>query len=570
MGKISLFYHFWVGIKMFKKTALCLLLTLSLPTWADTTATPPPTASHAVADTLADDVLWHRLLMFNGKKTTMNDPTFFITPTGASDPKAELIANLDILLGDDDKKRADFICQFPARSHWLGGKLGLDLPKCPEVESWLANKNVKKMSLVHAEEHINRVGSSFAHTLIRLDTPESLAGDKAKAYSLNFASLEYPAKGENTLAHSVMGKSKAELTMENYAEKSDKYLVRDGRDLWEYDINLTQDEIDQIMRHVWEIKDKTRYYSFLNNNCATEVLRFVDLVRADSTLWQTSGKITPPQEATQVMGQAGILTAKHFIPAKKTIRQFIINHPNQDLSTLIPSQNDPTDDGTTAHRVMAYAGDMGGDFGGVAVRGAYQDLLDRPKGKRNYLSVQIMGLDVRYDDDKVKVQDATLVDILALNPMGSSYAGKTWGVHAKATQATDITGDEHLVMSTGGEYGYALSFGKARPNTGEVPDKVCYLTGMAGVEVGKLQKGGRLGVGVHTGCVYHVSDKWRVQADAKLPYYHNGSQGYWQPTTHATMQYDLTNSDAVRFGHTWQKTKQDSEHGWQMAYLRYF
>lgn len=548
------------------------MLALSLPTWADTTATPLPTASHAIADTLADDLTWHRLLLFHGKKSTMNDPTFFISQTGATDPKAELVANLDILLGDDEQKRLDFICQFPARSHWLSDKLGLDLPKCPEVESWLADKNVKKMSLVHAEEHINRVGSSFAHTLIRLDTPESLQGDKSKAYSLNFASLEYPAKGENTLMHSVMGKSKAELTMENYQEKSDKYLVRDGRDLWEYEIDLSQDEINQIMRHVWEVKDKTRYYSFLNNNCATEVLRFVDLVRVDSRLLHASGKITPPQEATQVMSKAGVLTNKTFVPAKKTIEQFIINHPNQDISTLIPSQNDPTDDGTTAHRVMAYAGDMGGDFGGVAVRGAYQDLLDRPKGKRDYLSVQIMGLDVRYDEhnDKTKLHEATLVDILALNPIGSSYAGKSWGVHAKATQATDITGESHLVLSTGGEYGFAYSFGKARPNTGEMPNTVCYLTGMAGVEVGKLQKGGRLGAGVHTGCIHHVSDNLRTQIDLKIPYYHNTDKGYWQPSTHTAIQYDLNQNNAIRASHVWQKNKNDTQNGWQVAYLRYF
>ncbi|WP_157073917.1 DUF7840 domain-containing protein [Moraxella oblonga] len=557
---------------MFKKTALCLMLALSLPTWADTTATPLPTASHATADTLADDIMWHRLLMFNGKKTTMNDPTFFVTKTGATDPKAELVANLDILLGNDDKKRQDFVCQFPARSHWLGDKLGLDLPKCPEVESWLADKNVKKMSLVHAEEHINRVGSSFAHTLIRLDTPESLQGDKSKAYSLNFASLEHPAKGENTLAHSVMGKSKAELTMENYQEKSDKYLVRDGRDLWEYAIDLNQDEIDQIMRHVWEVKNKTRYYSFLNNNCATEVLRFVDLVRADSQLWQTSGKITPPQEATQVMSKAGILTDKTFVPAQKTLAQFIINHPNQAVNLIQPSQNDPTQNGTKSHRVMVYGGHGDGDFGGVSVRGAYQDLLDRPKGKRDYLSVQIMGLDVRHDEhnDKTKLHEATLVDILALNPIGSSYAGKSWGFHAKAKQATDITGESHLVLSTGGEYGFAYSFGKTRPNTGEMPNTVCYLTGMVDVEVGKLQKGGRIGTGIHTGCVHHLSDKWRVQADAKLPYHHNGNQGYWQPTTHTAMQYDLSQNNAVRFGHAWQKNKNDTQNGWQVAYLHYF
>ena len=546
------------------------------------TAEPTPSftmPSDAKLDRLASDVLWTRLLMYpDGKdKSSMADASFFLAKNGRTSPRAELLANLRQF--EDVQTARDFICRYPARTHWLAkqlpqiGQMAEAMP-CAEFEAWFANMDVRRMSLIYAEEHINRIGSAFAHTLIRLDTKRSLAeDDPAYAYSLNFANQTTPAAGENTLLDSVQGRSKAELTLENYEEKQNKYLVRDGRDIWQYQIDLNQDEIDQIMRHVWEIRDKVRYYRFLNNNCATEVLRFVDLVRPNARILASAGRITSPAEATQVMGRSGVLVTKKFIPAVKTLTQARLNHGNAfSAEELIPSRNDPTDEGTKTHRMSIYAGhDGGGDFIGISGRGAYQDLLDRPQGKRDFLSVEIMAADLRIQEDELKLHKATLLDIKTLNPIGSSYAGKSWRLHTGLTQVVDgVQAEDHLVAQTEGGLGYSVSFGGMQRGTAEMPRGLCYGFGTAAAQLGRVAKGWRASVGVQAGCVYYATDRVRIQADAYTPYWYHDSTGYWQPALTTAIQYDLSANHAVRLSYHWQDNRHDIDNGYKVALLKYF
>lgn len=529
---------------------------------------------------LAEDISWRRLLLFldNKSKSTMPDDTFFLAATGRTSPKDELIANLTELKKDPDA----YVCRYPARVHWLGEKLGVSMPECPEVRAWMDALDVQKMSLIHAEEHINRIGSSFAHTLIRMDTGASLAsGNTGLAYSLNFASLENPPKGVNTPLDALRGTSRAALTIENYETKQNKYLLRDGRDIWQYDIDFTQDELKQILRHVWEIKHSVRYYRFLGNNCATEVMRFIDLVRPNLSLLAQGGRVVSPQEAAQRIAAAGVLSDSVYVPSLKTRHQAHINAAHQrrefyeDL--LLPSDNNPVDAGTKSHRAMMYVGQQAGEhFVGLSLRGAHQDLLDRPQGKRDYLSMQIMGLDVRYDgaDNALKLEDFTVIDLLALNPIGSSYAGKSWGGHLKAARISDATNghdDKHLVAALGGAYGHSVTFGRRQVNSGELPNTLCYVLATTDLQLGRIRKGVRMGLGARLGCVYHASSQLRLTADAKLTYwYHANDARYFQPKLKLAIQYDLNQDNALRFEHTWQQNNGSDDRSWRAAYVRYF
>lgn len=554
------------------KYTLCLIALMAFALPATATASNHTTFTHQAPtdetiSKLAKHITWQRLLLYpDGKtKSMMPDADFFISPTGRTNPEDELVASLNELLNPQTQQT--FACRYPARTHWLSEQLGITPVSCGEFDAWAKKIDTQKISLVHAEEHINRVGSSFAHTLLRLDSGKSLATGQAKyATSLNFATAE----GHDTLLGSILGTNPAEMTLENYEKKQNNYLKKDGRDIWQYELDLTQSEIDQIIRHAWETKNAKRYYNFLNNNCATEVLRFVDLVRPNLALYQTAGGIVSPIEATQVMADSDIITKTTFIPADKTLTQTKLNGYD---GTPLPSRNNPADDGTKAHRLSIYTGRDDEDFIGLTVRGAYQDLLDRPVGKRDYLSVQIMSADLRHHDNKTRLHEATLADILALNPIGSSYAGTSWGGHAKLTNVVDAShkdNDEHLVLSVGGEYGYSVSFGKTPKNTGQMPNTLCYALGTGTAQVGKLDKGQRFGMGIHAGCVHHISERWRVLADGKLPYWYNGQTGYWQPTMSSSMQYDLSPSNAIRFSHQWQKNHDRHDNSWQMSYLRYF
>src|SRR3972149_2350286 len=75
-----------------------------------------------------------------GARSLVDDPRFFLSPSGKTDPAAELLATLDGLF-DNTSAPAAF-CRFPARYAWLAGKLGIDPPRIPRPPPWPGVDNI--------------------------------------------------------------------------------------------------------------------------------------------------------------------------------------------------------------------------------------------------------------------------------------------------------------------------------------------------------------------------------------------------------------------------------------------
>ena len=79
---------------------------------------------------LADDREWHLLLhyrenLFGGHTSEQDDPGFFMSPDGKTDPQAELDATLKQFFSDELVGRSNqpAQCAFIARYHWLRERL---------------------------------------------------------------------------------------------------------------------------------------------------------------------------------------------------------------------------------------------------------------------------------------------------------------------------------------------------------------------------------------------------------------------------------------------------------------
>ena len=53
----------------------------------------------------------------------------------------------------------------------------------------------------------------------------------------------------------------------------------ENRDIWEYNLNLTPEELDMFVAHLWEVgQTQTRYY-FFTENCSYMLMEVLDAVR---------------------------------------------------------------------------------------------------------------------------------------------------------------------------------------------------------------------------------------------------------------------------------------------------
>ena len=609
----------------------------------------------AATQNLAQHKSWRRLLYFLDDKkglftkaknqSTINDPTFFLTANGNKDSAAELDATLVALAKQitmpnrADATNDSVICRFPARVNWLAEQLDIDKSSlqadCPELKEWMAMLAPEQLSIMFAEEYLDNPISAFAHTLLRIDSKASAANFTQinHAYALNDTVDGDPDDPFVLYAiKSISGGYDNRIEIDPYPEKLAKYLKDDERDTWTYRLDLTPAEVQQIIAHVWETKDLEIPYYFTTDNCASEILRLIDVVRPQQSLLAQLPYVVVPSDVVKLLNDESLLASRRYTPADSSVRQAQLNQAKRsaklgyttlskdeinsiksetvnsassmsaDEQTLpmLPiatADNDPLD----RHRLQRThigTGQRGdNNYIEIGMRAGFHDTLDRPSGYPQFFDLEGLKASLRiYDteddnvnNDRIELQNFTLFRGRSFNPDNAAKEGQTWGASIEATQINDGSqqdGAAHLVGSATFEYGKSWVFGQPPAVdadngklTGEMPQQLCYTLATGALQGGRgINKGYRVGAGVNAGCRYQINNRLRAQAELQLPYWYHGSSDsaevrghYWQPISTIGMHYDIDKNQALRIkaSYDWQDRVEDND-DIQLSYMRYF
>lgn len=243
---------------------------------------------------LAGERKWLKLLHYRPKgkgwRSEADGGGFFLAPGGRTDPAAELAADLSAFLEPEPSKGQHPQCRFPARYRWLKERLAFDparLPEraCPDFEAWRGAIDAEAVSVVFASAFLNNPASMYGHTFLRLH--KRGGGDALLDYTINFAAtpdtsnaLMYTLKGLN-------GSFKGEYSLLPFYMKTQEYGSLEMRDLWDYRLNLTPAQLDDLIRHGWEMGSTHFNYYFFTKNCSYQLLTLLEA--ADETLDVSSG-----------------------------------------------------------------------------------------------------------------------------------------------------------------------------------------------------------------------------------------------------------------------------------------
>jgi hypothetical protein len=253
---------------------------------------------------------WHVLLHYKqglfGPKSLIDDGRFFLSPRGKRDPKAELEATVegffrDDVIGDDHPR-----CRFPARFSWLKERLSFDTAKLPEVvceelAQHLLRMNPKKAVLVFSSAHMNSPASMFGHTLVRIDSSYE---SPLLSYAVNYAARIDPKDSGIVYAFKgIFGSYPGYYSILTYYDKVKEYNNMDQRDLWEYELNLTEAEVRRMVHHIWELKDIYSDYFFFDENCSYNLLFLLEAARPTVSITDRKGFwVTPADTLYWVLG----------------------------------------------------------------------------------------------------------------------------------------------------------------------------------------------------------------------------------------------------------------------------
>ncbi|MFP4347629.1 MAG: DUF4105 domain-containing protein [Desulfococcaceae bacterium] len=282
-------------------------------------------------------ILLHYRKTFSKIESRIDDPAFFLAPKGKTDPRAELRATLTAFFAPPTPEKEHPVCRFNARFHWLAEKLDLDfsrlsISRCHSFEQVLSDLTPRSAALVFPTYHMNNPASMFGHILLKIDT-----GTKSDLLSqaVNYAASTTETNGLLFAFNGLFGGYRGYYAIEPYYRRIREYSDIDQRDIWEYELTLTQSEIVRMLRHLWELRGQSRKvysdYFFLNENCAYNLLYLLEAARPSVDLipyfplWvlpvdiiksvQRAGLIREvryrPSPATRIRHQAGPITPKN-------------------------------------------------------------------------------------------------------------------------------------------------------------------------------------------------------------------------------------------------------------------
>ncbi|MFD2231397.1 DUF4105 domain-containing protein [Alkalimarinus sediminis] len=278
---------------------------------------------------LSEDDIWQRLLHYRqdyfsetGVSSYVDDKRFFYADDGHYNAESELQKTIDALFIKDDLGNEHAQCRFVYRYQWLSQKLELDPKKlpvtnCVDYIEWREQVNAHSVSLIFPATALNSPSSMFGHTLLRFDPKDIEGGSDWLSYALNFgANINNDDDSVSFAFRGLAGGYPGVYNMMRYFEKIKEYNRMENRDIWEYKLNYTPEEVDLILTHVWELKDINFDYYFFDENCAFRLLELLELVRPEVNLTARFKLDAIPTNTVRAVVEEGLVESTHFRPSE--------------------------------------------------------------------------------------------------------------------------------------------------------------------------------------------------------------------------------------------------------------
>ncbi|MDQ6981392.1 MAG: DUF4105 domain-containing protein [Mariprofundus sp.] len=172
---------------------------------------------------------------------------------------------------------------------------------------WRKAVSATRATLVFPAAYLNSPSSMFGHTLLRLTPADSRKSTPLASYALNYAANV--DETDNALVYSfkgLVGGYPGFFSILPYYEKIKQYSDLESRDIWEYPLNLNQQEINQLLRHAWEVKAIKFDYYYFTENCSYHVLSLLDVARPGSHLTDDFSFKAIPSDTVRAVVKIGM------------------------------------------------------------------------------------------------------------------------------------------------------------------------------------------------------------------------------------------------------------------------
>ena len=288
----------------------------------------------AESRSLADNPEWHKLLHYYSGvffESQVDDDSFFFSDDGKYDSENELVESIHVLFGRNNTPKNDDHprCLFVERERWLRDALDLEKSEvpdfCEKYHHWNSQIDAHSSTLVFPASYLNSPSSMFGHTLIRFD-PEDIQTDSTwLSYALSYAADTSQSQDDSPYLYAFKGLAggyPGRFSVVPYFKKIQEYGALENRDVWEYQLNLTEAEVDRMLGHAWELQNVRFDYFYFRENCAFRLLELLDYARPGLRLTDKFSFTAIPADTVKAVVEAGLVSEVHYRPSLGTQVQF--------------------------------------------------------------------------------------------------------------------------------------------------------------------------------------------------------------------------------------------------------
>lgn len=270
------------------------------------------------------DLLLHYRPKGDRRESVIDDPRFFLASTGKNDPEAELVATINGFFASTEAGDEHPRCRFPARFAWLKGRLDLDInrlpnPICSKLDEALKAVDPRSAVLVFPAAHNNGPASMFGHTLLRIGSSYQ---NELLSYAVNYAAHSTDTNGIIFAFKGLFGFYPGYFSILPYYEKVKEYNDLEHRDVWEYGLKLTPEEVQQMVLHIWELQGIASDYYFFDENCSFMLLSLLEVARPELRLsdeyWERWSFWVIPADTIGTVRRSGLIDKVSYRPSQAT------------------------------------------------------------------------------------------------------------------------------------------------------------------------------------------------------------------------------------------------------------
>lgn len=271
---------------------------------------------------LSSDRYWHTILHYKktltgSYKSLVDDPKFFISAAGNTDPRGELEETIKSFFRPRIEDIVHPMEKFSARYAWLKGKLSIDTARLPfdgdtKFYKFYKEINPSSITLVFPAGYLNSPASMYGHTLLLI---EAKNGSRLLSRAVNYAAITNETFGPIFAFKGLFGLYKGYYSFLPYYQKIKEYSDGEMRDMWEYNLSLTPHEIEMMLRHIVEMEDIYSDYYFIDENCSYNLLYLIEAAKPETGITDQFGIGVEPIDTLRVSTEKRLVGSINYRPS---------------------------------------------------------------------------------------------------------------------------------------------------------------------------------------------------------------------------------------------------------------